>query len=177
MKLSFQSSLCEILTSGGSRQSRTIEIDRTFQGDRTTHEIPFLLLCRMNSMCESPYLMKWPHTKNHCPNLVKDLDNDLGVPAWTRWGKTHERTWDSLAHVWSEFNGEYYDADFPRLIIRFEGTHEHDCIIRMSQQQSLTLFSCIFQIFYFTRLPFLKRFGNALMRDGKSDSFNSPRRP
>ena len=74
-------------------------------------------------MCESPYLMKWPHHKDHCPNLVKDPDNDIGVSAWTQWGKVHQRRWDSLAHVWSEYNGEYFDADFPRLIIRFEGRH------------------------------------------------------
>lgn len=72
-------------------------------------------------MCESPYLMKWPHNKSHCPNLVKDLQHDVGIMAKTRWGKIYDRKWDSLAHVWSEFNGEYHDAGFPRLIIRFEG--------------------------------------------------------
>jgi hypothetical protein len=70
-------------------------------------------------MCESPYLMKWQH-KDHCPNLVRDLEHDKGVSAWTMWGK-FERTWESMAHVWSEFNGEYVDADFPRIVIRFEG--------------------------------------------------------
>ena len=74
----------------------------------------------MGSMCESPYLMKWMHSKDHCPNLVRSLEEDEGVPAKTMWGR-NERKWDSLAHVWSEFNGEYVDADFPRLVIRFEG--------------------------------------------------------
>ena len=81
----------------------------------------FVLTGRFNSMCESPYLMKWPHSKQACPNLVRDLDQDEGFPASTRWGKEYERTWESLAHVWSEFNGEYQKADFPRIIIRFEG--------------------------------------------------------
>lgn len=49
-----------------------------------------------------------------------DPINDVGVGTWTKWGK-YERSWDSLAHVWSEFNGEYFRADFPRLVIRFEG--------------------------------------------------------
>jgi hypothetical protein len=72
-------------------------------------------------MCQSPYLMKWTHTKKHCPNLVRDVESDTGVPVWTKWGKIYERSWQSLAHVWSEFNGEYEKADFPRLIVRFEG--------------------------------------------------------
>jgi hypothetical protein len=72
-------------------------------------------------MCQSPYLMKWTHTKKHCPNLVRDVETDTGVPVWTKWGKIYERSWQSLAHVWSEFNGEYEKADFPRLIVRFEG--------------------------------------------------------
>lgn len=46
---------------------------------------------RFTSMCESPYLMKWPHTEEQCPNLVKDPQNDVGVPAKTRWGKVYDR--------------------------------------------------------------------------------------
>jgi len=79
-------------------------------------------------MCESPYLMKWPHTNKNCPNLVQDPVEDNGVHAWTRWGK-YDRTWDSLAHVWSEFNGEYFRADFPRIIIRFEGMLQLSCMV------------------------------------------------
>ena len=72
----------------------------------------------MHSMCESPYLMNWKHSEHHCPNLVKE--NGEGNPAKTMWG-TYERRWDSLAHVWSEFYSEYEEADYPRLMIRFEG--------------------------------------------------------
>ena len=69
-------------------------------------------------MCESPYLMKWEYSEDHCPNLLgKD---GKGNPAKTRWGK-YDRQWDSLADVWSEFNREYEEAEYPRLIIRFEG--------------------------------------------------------
>ena len=28
--------------------------------------------------------------------------------------------WDSLAHVWSDWYGQYFHADYPRLIVRFE---------------------------------------------------------
>ena len=72
----------------------------------------------MHSMCESPYLMKWEHSDDHCPNLLNT--RNTGNPVRTRWG-TYDRQWASLAHVWSEFNLEYEEAKYPRLIIRFEG--------------------------------------------------------
>lgn len=72
----------------------------------------------MHSMCESPYLMKWEHTEDDCPNLIKG--NGEGNPAQTHWGG-FSRKWNSLADVWSEFNREYEQADYPRLIVRFEG--------------------------------------------------------
>ena len=77
------------------------------------------------SMCESPYLLKWNHDKSHCPNLVDD--RQTSVPAQLALGPLlqYKRTWDSLVHVWSEWYGEYYDAHFPRLMIRFEGTFVH----------------------------------------------------
>lgn len=46
----------------------------------------------------------------------------FGILKCAAHSKIYERTWESLAHVWSEFNGEYERADFPRLIVRFEGT-------------------------------------------------------
>ena len=76
----------------------------------------------MHSMCESPYLMKWEHSVGHCPNLLKK--NGMGNPVRTRWGK-FDRQWNSLADVWSQFNGEYEEAEYPRLIIRFEGKESH----------------------------------------------------
>lgn len=62
--------------------------------------------------------MKWEHTEKHCPKLLKP--NGDGNIARTRWGN-HSRKWDSLADVWSEFYHEYEEAEYPRLIIRFEG--------------------------------------------------------
>ena len=76
-------------------------------------------------MCESPYLLNWEHSHSafkgrHCPNLVTDKNHSQGVPANVLWGTTWNRTWESLASVWTEWYREYYDADFPRLMIRFE---------------------------------------------------------
>jgi hypothetical protein len=87
----------------------------------------------MKSMCESPYTMEWNRTAQHCPNLIEettvlqlhddsvsgDLPAELGVPVHVQWGR-FKRKWHSLAHVWSEWYQEYVDADYPRLIIRFE---------------------------------------------------------
>lgn len=68
----------------------------------------------MQSMCESPYVMTWNHTAEHCPNL--------GSPVSIQWGEAEQRTWPSMLHAWNDYYREYLDADFPRLMIRFEGT-------------------------------------------------------
>jgi hypothetical protein len=67
-----------------------------------------------------------------CPNLVAldrmaaasmndttHVDELMGEPVETAWSQT-TRKYKSLAHVWSEWYREYLDADFPRLIVRFE---------------------------------------------------------
>lgn len=74
------------------------------------------------SMCESPYLLNWEHGKLHCPNLMDDRSTSVPVTLSLGSRLQYKRTWDSLVHVWSDWYWEYYDADFPRLIIRFEGT-------------------------------------------------------
>lgn len=84
-------------------------------------------------MCESPYSMIWNQTASHCPNLIedstvmdtevtpftKDLPASMGVNVFIQWGH-FQRKFDSLAHVWSKWYREYVQADFPRLIVRFE---------------------------------------------------------
>ena len=96
----------------------------------------------MQSMCKNPYRVSWFHTNNiHCPNLVPFTENE--------WKKsknytstndnpnlTHSMTvtvkyppplyrtpltWPSLAHLWSEWNRDYYQVShYPRLMIRYE---------------------------------------------------------
>lgn len=69
----------------------------------------------------------------HCPNLIEedaifeaseseetaDLPADLGVPVHIRW-RNYSRHFTSLVDVWNSWYREYYEATFPRLIIRFE---------------------------------------------------------
>lgn len=79
-------------------------------------------------MCESPYTMRWDHTRDQC-SLMSDsavdsnvpIEEGLGNPVEILWGRHWDREWQSLAHVWSEWYDEYYNADFPRLMVRFEG--------------------------------------------------------
>lgn len=73
-------------------------------------------------MCESEYLMKWAHTEQNCPQLL--TASGKPNPAHTRWGN-FSRDWDSLADVWSKFYAEYEQAEYPRLMIRFEGELPH----------------------------------------------------
>ena len=92
----------------------------------------------LQSMCRHAYTSRWPHTKKHCPNLIatadeiEDLpelrakylnDNEKDsshlVPVRVKYQDTvyHHKT---LAHFWSEWYQQYIDADFPRIIVRFE---------------------------------------------------------
>jgi hypothetical protein len=73
----------------------------------------------MQSMCASPYTMQWDQSSiaTHCPNLV---DHGKDVEVRIKWGTSFERTWRSLAHVWSSWYREYLEASYPRLIVRFE---------------------------------------------------------
>ena len=73
----------------------------------------------MQSMCDSPYTMEWNRT-DHCPNLREAVSITWNVKQYDPHPQYHSRTWSSLANEWSEWYREYYDADFPRLMIRFE---------------------------------------------------------
>ncbi|KAL7565086.1 hypothetical protein ACA910_005094 [Epithemia clementina (nom. ined.)] len=99
---------------------------RNFFRDPSNHEsvLPIVIIRDpygwFQSMCESPYLLHWDHGADHCPNLVDE--GRTSVPTKLALGQRLQfrRAWDSLVHVWSEWYCEYYDADFPRLMIRFE---------------------------------------------------------
>lgn len=80
----------------------------------------------MQSMCRHPYATKWHHTKKHCPNLVPNEDDrDLfpflenEIPVRINYPEPAEH-WDNLADLWSDWYGQYFHADYPRLIVRFE---------------------------------------------------------
>lgn len=81
----------------------------------------------MQSMCRHHYGAQWFHSKEHCPNLVPNhVDYKLyhfpkgTIPVHIKYD-FGVRKWDSLAHLWSSWYQQYYkDADYPRLVVRFE---------------------------------------------------------
>jgi hypothetical protein len=83
----------------------------------------------MQSMCKHPYAASWKHAKEHCPNLVPSaLDrallpnlaaNATSIPVSIGYPGNASQ-WDSLAHVWSDWYNQYTQAEYPRLMIRFE---------------------------------------------------------
>lgn len=122
----------------------------------------------LHSMCTSPYNMKWKHSHKRCPNLIQK--DGSSVPVRIRWG-SHRREWQSLVHVWSEWYREYYEADFPRLMIRFEGKkycarHDMDSLV-----MKLTLV-CYEQISCFIRHMSWIKYVNVSVPNGKSHTLS-----
>jgi hypothetical protein len=73
-------------------------------------------------MCESPYTLRWAHSKEHCPNLLND-EGTNSTPISVSWAQKFQRKWPSMVHLWSSWYGEYvhqFDHGAPRMIIRFE---------------------------------------------------------
>ncbi|GAX28722.1 hypothetical protein FisN_25Lh228 [Fistulifera solaris] len=72
----------------------------------------------MQSMCKQSYDISWrKRGENRCPNIV----NKKGInPVKANYQSKFLIEYDSLVHVWNEWNQEYLEADFPRLMIRFE---------------------------------------------------------
>jgi hypothetical protein len=83
----------------------------------------------MNSMCRIHYKALWPHNpKRHCPNLIPNAQDKVQFPMlrnkdvvpvtvhYPDFVKHH----DSLAHYWNDWYNEYFNAEFPRLMVRFE---------------------------------------------------------
>ena len=69
--------------------------------------------------------------RNHCPNLLPTtrekkarpkLRNAKTFTVNAHFGEKYHQDYESLATMWSEWNREYFDADFPRLFVRFEDT-------------------------------------------------------
>jgi len=80
----------------------------------------------MQSMCRHNYEARWPHRKE-CPNLAKPkLQND-GTARKTPMMLKYKPPiyFDSLADYWGQWYKEYLEADYPRLIVRFEDIQFH----------------------------------------------------
>ena len=90
----------------------------------------------MQSMCKQGYGVRWPHDRQlHCPNLVpnkadrrrfkKELHNATSVSVWMGKDPHVGPSWPSLVHYYNAWYQSYVQADFPRLMIRFEDTLFH----------------------------------------------------
>jgi len=85
----------------------------------------------MGSMCRNSYAADWPHSKEHCPNLIlneKDRAHNIhGNPATGRttvtvfYKATNTTQHDTLVGFWNDWYGDYIAAkEFPRIIVRYE---------------------------------------------------------
>lgn len=102
----------------------------------------------MQAMCKAPYDARWHKLPdNRCPNLWNAY-NSTTYSLNVRTQQTqfrHVDHYESLADMWTQFNRQYWNATFPRLMIRFEDTLTHaeeivgairDCVgLEPSQEQ------------------------------------------
>ena len=84
----------------------------------------------MSSMCRHGYTAKWNRTAKNCPNLY---DGNTVAAKFGPGPSSHL----SLAHMWNDWNGVYYNATFPRLLVRFEDT------IFFPKETSRTICTCV----------------------------------
>lgn len=68
--------------------------------------------------CMESYGVHWAKQRSRCPNLLRNATTTNAVSV--DWEGKFQDTADSIADLWSSWTREYFDADFPRLIIRFE---------------------------------------------------------
>lgn len=92
----------------------------------------------INSMCRHGYTARWSHTKLNCPNLY----NGNTVKARFGAGIT---THASIAHMWNDWNGAYFNATYPRLLVRFED------VIFYPKQLSRKICACVGGQFYYPK--------------------------
>lgn len=102
-------------------------------------ELPIVLIRDpyrwMGSMCKSPYIATWQRGAfERCPSLKPspyELRSITGInktshPFEVRLDRTdYIERYDSLADMWSDWYIRFFDAKFPRLIIRYEDTLFH----------------------------------------------------
>ncbi|EEC45174.1 predicted protein [Phaeodactylum tricornutum CCAP 1055/1] len=83
----------------------------------------------MQSMCKHPYATSWSkNVSRHCPNLVptpedraefSELGTNESIPVRINY-PNKPADYPSLAHFWSDWYQQYLQAEYPRLLIRFE---------------------------------------------------------
>jgi hypothetical protein len=110
-----------------------------------------------STQCKASYDLTIPYQRYRCPLLAQigSLPYEranviLRTRLGNRWNPTER--FPSLAHLWSEWYNEYLDADFPRLIIRYEDTLLH------AEQVTRAVLECAGQVtaeerFYYLLTP------------------------
>ena len=91
----------------------------------------------MESLCRHPYSAIWKHSPDrHCPNLIpNEVDKSLGfvrdeehekelkengIPVVIRYASPRKKIYSNMAGAWNTWYSDYVNADYPRLIVRFE---------------------------------------------------------
>ena len=81
----------------------------------------------MQSMCRHKYEAKWlkdPANPLHCPNLVYQNDAKRPFNVMVKYANFTTQ-YTSLVELWNEWYQAYFDAPFPRLVVRFEDLIYH----------------------------------------------------
>lgn len=85
----------------------------------------------MDSMCRHKYAARWVDFKDHCPNLVPINDEEkqkvhgeksVTIDVRYPYGDTHHA---SMVDLWNTYYGDWINADFPKVIVRFEDLLVH----------------------------------------------------
>lgn len=78
----------------------------------------------MSSICRHSYTIRWKHSKTNCPNLFSDTRDNTPNNVSVAFGaeeKGHRVPFDSLLHMWNDWNGEFFYANkSPAIVVRFE---------------------------------------------------------
>lgn len=77
----------------------------------------------MQSMCAHPYAAHWRHGSHHCPNLVPSEQDrqhyshltESAFAVQVKYDESSQPEFASLAHLWSEYHQQYFQADYPVL--------------------------------------------------------------
>jgi len=82
------------------------------------------------------YTARWKHGRKgqNCPNLKPDGEWNHVT---TKFAEGRTEYSDSLAHLWNDWYGYWFDADYPRLIVRLEDLVFH------AQETTTTICTCV----------------------------------
>lgn len=130
----------------GKHRMAQVKWDHTAHGmeqHNKKHVLPLVMLrdplAWMQSMCANPYSAKWRHGPHHCPNLVPNQQDHehfhrLSVEAFgvrVQYDASSQYEFTSLAHLWSEWHQQYWNADYPVLFSKFAVHEKNDAMLRV----------------------------------------------